>query len=256
MFPHIFQHWLTARSAASFKLPIVAHPLFILIVWVPCVLVGIWATTNLVPAQPPLPANPNAILPFLVATQAGSVLGGFLTAGILAAIMSSLDSQFLCLGTIFSTDIVNHYLGRDRYSDRQQILIARAFIVAIVAITYCLSLFDQPSVFAMGVWCFTGFASLFPLVFAALYWRRLTAAGAYASVLAVAAVWIYFFQDSYGPDGLDRAYAVVITVGEQQYKTMPVAWTFLAGLIPLIGVSLITRPPGEETLRRFFDDVQ
>ena len=46
MFPHIFQHWLTARSAGSFKLPVVAHPLMILIVWAPCVLVGAWATAH------------------------------------------------------------------------------------------------------------------------------------------------------------------------------------------------------------------
>ena len=32
----------------------------------------------------------------------------------------------------------------------------------------------------MGVWCFSGFASLFPLVFLALYWKRITAAGACA----------------------------------------------------------------------------
>src|SRR5690606_14490899 len=40
MFPHVFQHWLTARSAEAFKLPIVMHPIFIMIVWLPCVLVG------------------------------------------------------------------------------------------------------------------------------------------------------------------------------------------------------------------------
>ena len=41
MFPHLFQHWLTAKSAESFKIPVVLHPLFIMIVWVPCVLIGI-----------------------------------------------------------------------------------------------------------------------------------------------------------------------------------------------------------------------
>ena len=70
MFPHLFQHWLTAKSASSFKLPVVAHPVFIMIVWVPCVLVGVWATTELIPVKPPLPkipgteiVNANAILP-------------------------------------------------------------------------------------------------------------------------------------------------------------------------------------------------
>ena len=44
MFPHLFQHWLTAKSAKTFRLTaIVCHPIFIMIVWVPCILIGIWA---------------------------------------------------------------------------------------------------------------------------------------------------------------------------------------------------------------------
>ena len=42
--------------------------------------------------------------------------------------------------------------------------------------------------FTLGVWCFSGFASLFPLVFAAIYWRRVTKAGAIASVVVTAVV--------------------------------------------------------------------
>jgi len=41
MFPHIFMHWLTARRAESFRLPIVAYPICIVIVWVPSVLLGV-----------------------------------------------------------------------------------------------------------------------------------------------------------------------------------------------------------------------
>ena len=43
MFPHLFQHWLTAKSAKTFRLSIVCHPIFIMLVWVPCVLMGTWA---------------------------------------------------------------------------------------------------------------------------------------------------------------------------------------------------------------------
>ena len=35
MFPHLFQHWMTAKSAETFKVPVVCHPIFIMIVWVP-----------------------------------------------------------------------------------------------------------------------------------------------------------------------------------------------------------------------------
>lgn len=254
MFPHLFQHWLTAKSANSFKLPVVAHPVFIMIVWVPCVLIGIWATTSLVPAKPPLPTlpngvvNANAILPFLVKTQTGAALGGLLTAGILAAIMSSLDSQFLCVGTMFSTDIVSHYIGKDKLDDKTQVLIARIFIIVIVAVTYFLSLQGYKSVFAMGVWCFSGFASLFPLVFAALYWKRLTTAGAFAGILATVASWLFLFQKS--GFGSNRKF----TIDLAGYEIMPVVAIFACSLIAMVGVSLVTRPPSEATLERFFPE--
>lgn len=256
MFPHLFQHWLTAKSASSFKLSIVVHPIFIMLVWVPCVLIGVWATTNLVPAIPPLPADkPNAILAFLVKTQTGSVLGGLLAAGILAAIMSSLDSQFLCLGTMFTEDIVGHYFGRDRFSDRKMVWIARGFIVAIVVLTYLIFVYLQrqgqtKSVFTLAVWCFTGFASLFPLIVASIYWKRLSAAGAYAGVLAMISSWAYFFYKSdFGGKG---KYTVDFTLGGVTYQTMPVATILLCSLIAMVVVSLLTKPPSEKTLDRFF----
>ncbi|MEM7474539.1 MAG: sodium:solute symporter family protein [Planctomycetota bacterium] len=256
MFPHIFQHWLTAKSAGSFKLPVVAHPIFIMIVWVPCVLIGVWATTALVPPVPPLPTTPsgavnaNAVLPFLVKTQTTPILAGFLTAGILAAIMSSLDSQFLCLGTIFENDLVTHYLGKDRFSDKQQVLVTRLFIIGIVAVTYCLSLSNPRSVFTLGVWCFSGFSSLFPLVFAALYWRRLTKWGAYAGIAAAIGTWLYQFAAS--GYGANRSYTFDLTIGDNTYEMMPVVTIFLASLVAMVAVSLFTKPPEDEVLERFF----
>jgi len=251
MFPHLFQHWLTAKSAESFKLPIVAHPILIMIVWVPCVLVGVWATSGLIKIPPPIDAHPNAVLPFLVGKLASPVLGGLLAAGILAAIMSSLDSQFLCLGTMFTNDIVLHYARSKTMSDRTKIAIARAFIVVIVAVTYGLSLLEPRSVFTMGVWCFSGFASLFPLVFAAIYWRRLTTAGAFASVLTVITTWCYlFYRSGYGED---RGYTFDLQLFGDTYSMMPVAPIFAASVVALVLVSLLTRPPSETTLAKFFD---
>jgi SSS family solute:Na+ symporter len=256
MFPHLFQHWLTAKNAASFKLPVVAHPIFIMIVWVPCVLVGVWATTDLFYGQlpPPLKAtldgNANLVLPILVKRLAGPVLGGFLTAGILAAIMSSLDSQFLCIGTMFTEDIVIHYAGKDRISDKATILIARSFIIAIVAITYFFSLKEPRAVFTLGVWCFSGFSSLFPLVFASVYWKRLTKPGAYASIIAAFGSWLYLFRAS--GYASDSEFTVDFTIGGATYETMPVATMFVCSAVALVIVSLITKPPSEEHLNRFF----
>jgi len=235
MFPHLFQHWLTARSAKSFRLTIIAHPIFILIVWAPCILIGIWAAGSGLQA-----ANPNAVLAIMVKKLNAPLLTGMLTAGILAAIMSSLDSQFMCLGTMFTNDIVLHGQRANRFTDRQKVLIGRIFIVCIVAATYWLSLQGVRKVFDLGVWCFSGFGSLFPLVFAAVYWKRTTAAGAIACITVTALVWFILFRMSgYGGEYL-------------LWGAMPVVYMFAASVVSLVVVSLLTRPPPEETLQKFF----
>ena len=256
MFPHLFQHWMTAKNANAFKLSVVCHPLFIMIVWVPCVLVGIWATGTLIPANPPLPGNPNTILPFLVKTQTGPVLGGFLAAGILAAIMSSLDSQFLCIGTIFNNDIVTHVVGKDRFTDKQQVMFTRLFIIGIVAITYFLSLGNVRSVFALGIWCFSGFSALFPIVVAALYWRGLSAAGAISGIFAAITSWcMLFYQATNVPveqGGLSK-FVLELPIGGENYEIMPVVVMFLSSTVTMVVVSVATPKPSDEKLAKFFN---
>lgn len=251
MFPHLFQHWLTAKSAKSFRLAVVAHPILIMVVWVPCVLIGVWATSAVVDGKaiiPPGLSNPNAVLVVMVKKLATPVIGGLLSAGILAAIMSSLDSQFLCIGSIFTNDIVSHYIGHDNLTDRQKVLVGRVFVVAIVVVTYLIGLkFEaddstRRSVFTLGVWCFTGFASLFPLVFAAVYWKRVTKAGAYACVLATSGTWLWLFAKS--GYGAERGFLFL--------GMMPVATIIGASTAALVLVSLLTRPPAAATVTKFF----
>jgi SSS family solute:Na+ symporter len=254
MFPHVFQHWLTARNANSFKLPIVLHPIFIMVVWIPCVLIGVWASSPL--ADLPEGIGENDVLAAMVAGLASPLLAGLLTAGVLAAIMSSLDSQFLCLGTIFTNDIVRHHYGEERFSERQTVLMARGFIVAIVAVTYACSVLFERRVFDLSIWCFSGFTGLFPLVLAALHWRRLTKAGAVASILTAMLAWgILFVRADFGQN---PRYAfpepdMPAWITRVIPPLMPVVAITAAAAAALILVSLVTRPPSDETLARFFD---
>lgn len=238
MFPHLFQHWLTARNARAFKLTVIAHPICIMIVWVPCVLIGSWASGLLPPGIPP-PAVLSAMLNMLVGDP---LLTGLLTAGVLAAIMSSLDSQFLCLGTIFTNDIVVNRTAKDRYTDAQKLRIARTFIVVIVAVTYLLAMaLKNENVFDLAIWCFSGFSALFPLVFSALYWKRATEAGAAASILVALVTWAYFFHKS----GYGGEYFVGPGI-------VPAAICFFASAGAMVLVSLFTSPPAQPTIDRFF----
>ncbi|MCP3914990.1 MAG: sodium:solute symporter family protein [bacterium] len=247
MFPHLFQHWLTAKNAKTFRLSVIFHPLFIMIVWVPCILIGIWAAGTGVTAPG---GNSNAVLAKMVgATLQQPLVTGILTAGILAAIMSSLDSQFVCLGTMFTHDIVVHAFGKERFDDKTKVMMGRGFICAVVAVTYLLTFFPPPHIFDLAVWCFSGFASLFPLVFASIYWKRVTKPGAYACILTTAATWGWFFYD-----GLVRP----SLAGEKQdgdylvLGAMPVTFIFAASAAALVLVSLATKPPREDVVERYF----
>ena len=99
----------------------------------------------------------------------------------------------------------------------------------------------------LGVWCFTGFASLFPLVFASIYWRRVTRAGAIASVLVAAVAWCYLFFVESSRRGLDLAEDYLIA------GMMPVAIMVTVSAVTLIVVSLMTTPPPSSLVDRFFD---
>lgn len=249
MFPHLFQHWMTARSAKTFRPMVILHPIFIMIVWVPCVLLGVWAAGELngqLIIPPPVAENPNAVLGFMVKKLTTPYLAGLLTIGILAAIMSSLDSQFLCLGSMFTHDIVIHHFGEERISDQQRILLGRVFVLVMIVVAFLFSLAEPRSVFTLAVWCFSGFSSLFPLVFASLYWRSVTKAGAMASILTAVVVWLLLFAAS--DWGANREYLFL--------GMMPVATIFAASTASLVIVSLMTRPPSEQTLAKYFPSEQ
>lgn len=240
-FPHLFQYYLTAKSAKSFKLSVIGHPLCIMITWLPCVLLGVWATSAMLDGKPVLPpdADPNKVLAMAVKNLTGPILGGFMAASVLAT--NSLDAQFLVLGNMFTNDIVAHYAGKDRFTDRQLLNIGRAFVVGVVIVTYLISLSEPRAVFRLGVWCFAGFASLAPLTLAALYWRRVTKWGAYASVAAAGGTWFAMFRDS--QYGQAESYL--------PWGVNPVVIIVAAATAALLLVSSVTRPPSAETVAKF-----
>jgi len=246
MFPHLFQNFLTARSARTFRLLLVGHPICMILTWLPCVLIGFWATGAVLPGtgEPVIPAGAgaNAVLGLMVGKLTTPVISGLVAAGVLAAIMSSLDSQFVAVGTMFTRDIVVHHFGRNRFSDAAMVWLARGFIVVIVVITFLLTLLEPRQIFALGIWCFSGYAALSPLVFAAIYWRRVTRIGALAAIAVTAIVWFGLFAAS--DYGADRKFLIG--------GMLPVGVMIVTCATTLVVVSLLTKPPGDETLAKFF----
>jgi solute:Na+ symporter, SSS family len=239
MFPHLFNHWLTAKRARAFQQTLIFYPVAIAIVWVPSVLLGVLGTINFPGLQGPAA---NSILIRMIEMHANKLLAGILAAGVISSVMNSLDSQSLAIGSMFTQDIVRHYRFKDKMTEQHQVLYGRVFVLLVLLASYVLSLFSGRSIFRLGIWSFTGFAALFPVVIAALYWKRSTKYGAFASVITVIILWGYFFLRA----GESETY----TIGDS--GIMPVGVIFVASALAMIVFSLLTRKPEDAIIEKFF----
>jgi solute:Na+ symporter, SSS family len=107
----------------------------------------------------------------------------------MACVMAS-DSQILALSTMFTEDLFAYYGGRKKFGANAEVWAGRAFIVAIGVVSYiiALALKDKANIFELAIrFAFSGFASLAPIMLAALFWKRSTKWGALA-----ATAWVLF----------------------------------------------------------------
>jgi Na+/proline symporter len=183
------------------------------------------------------------ILVQLILENSGGVLAGLLAAGIFAAIMSSLDSQTLAVGTMFTQDVLRPYGFRGELSERRQVLFSRIFILAFLATAFVASQITTRSIFNLGVWSLSGYAGLFPMVAAALFWRRSSATGALAALGTTVVLWVILLMRSQGVEG---EYTIAGS------GVMPVVPIVLASTAATVLGSLLGPAPDPEATERFF----
>ncbi|MBI2685834.1 MAG: sodium:solute symporter family protein [Acidobacteria bacterium] len=246
-FPHIAIFCLTAKKMTQFKKTVMLYPLCILLIWLPCVCLGVFA--NQAQEIPPLaakidmkqatgrPVVADDVMLQLLSHFAPEWLAGLLGAGIMAAVMAS-DSQILALSTMFTEDIFAFYGARDRFGEKAQVTIGRLFIVLVTAFAYFTALNAKASIFDLAVqFSFAGFSAMMPLYVGALYWRGSTKWGALAATIWVAASTVGLF---FTPRGF--------TV----FGLLPVVPMTLGAALLLWIVSVLTPKPSVKTVNRYF----
>ncbi len=111
-------------------------------------------------------------------------IAGFLLAAILAAIMSTIDSQLLVSSSVLTRDIY-HAILRKEASDFELVWVGRGTVIAIALIAWYLSTDRNSSVLALVAYAWAGFGAAFgPLVILSLYSRNITQSGALAGMVA------------------------------------------------------------------------
>lgn len=228
-FPHMLVRVFAARDATALKNVCRLYPVVLVILWLPVVLFGVWGAAEL----PGLEGKASdAIFPLLVARHLGPVLQGMALAGVLAAVMSTLDAQLLTLSSMLTRDVVRRL--RPGLAPAREVLASRLFTLALSLAVLALVLARPASLFDIAAFSFSGYVTLTPALLLGVRWRRFTAAGAIASIVL-------------GNLALGLALAGVLPA---PFGVLPVAWG-LAGAIAgaLVGTAL-TRPPPPDLVDR------
>ncbi|MCA9711076.1 MAG: sodium:solute symporter family protein [Myxococcales bacterium] len=227
-FPHMLVRVFAARDATALKNTCRLYPLALVLLWVPAVMFGVWGAVQ-VPGL--VGRESDRIFPLLVQAHLDPWMQGLALAGVLAAVMSTIDAQFLTLGSMLSRDVVRRLAPR--LSDRAEVTWGRGFVLVLAAATLAVVLWRPASIFGIASFSFSGYVMLVPTMYGALHWRRTTAAGAIASILVGNAVLLWTMGQPAPPWGL-----------------LPVAWGLLAAIVALVVGSGLTRPPSPAVVER------
>jgi len=122
------------------------------------------------------------------------LIGGFLLAAILAAIMSTVSSQLLVTSSSLTEDIYKAFLNKNA-SEKELVLISRICVVIVALIAIGLAYNRDSSILQLVSNAWAGFGASFgPLIVFGLYWKRMTFSAALAGIIIGATtvlLWIY-----------------------------------------------------------------
>ena len=166
-----------------------------------------------------------------------AVLAGLILAGILAATMSTADSQMLAAASSVSQNILQEF-GHLKLSEKQSLFAARLTIICVSGVGVVLARDPDSSVFGIVSFAWAGFGGAFgAVVLCALFWKRCNWQGALAGMLCgglMVFVWKYIVSPLGGVFGI--------------YELLP---AFLVSLAVCAVVSLVTPAPTEDILAEF-----
>ena len=170
-----------------------------------------------------------------------SVISGILLSAILAASMSTADSQLLCASSAFASDVYKPVIRKNKTSDKEMFWAGR-IVVLIIAVVAVIIASDPNSKSIMGLvenaWGIFG-AAFGPAILLSLFWKRFTFKGAVAGIAGGAAVDIIWLIVHNHLSATIEGYSGIFTL----YEILP---GFIAGLIFAVIATLLDNEPSKE----------
>jgi SSS family solute:Na+ symporter len=183
--------------------------------------------------------NPREILAYTALHALPHFLGAIMVGAIFAKVISTANNFLFSPATNLINDVYVRYIKPE--ASNSNILLVSRFLVVLLG---CWSLYQSlgtHSVLEKALYAYTVYSSaLTPVILAAFFWRRATAAGAVSSIAAgtlVTVFWDTQFVKTQLPEVIASRDAILPAL--------------LASLLCLALVSLVTTPPTEKQLRPF-----
>ncbi len=163
-----------------------------------------------------------------------AIVAGLILAGILAATMSTADSQLLAAASAFSENLLQDVFGI-KLTQKQTMVVARLTVICIAVVAVFLAADPSSSVFRIVSFAWAGFGATFgPAILFALFWKRSNRQGILAG-LVVGGVMVFVWKFVIAK--LGGMFAI--------YELLP---AFLCASIAIVVVSLLTPVPSKDVM--------
>ncbi len=161
-------------------------------------------------------------------------IAGLLFSAIIAASMSTADSQLLVASSSFTSDLYKP-LFRKNASNKELLWVGRVVVLCVAVIAYFVASSHGSGAQAImnmveNAWGLFG-AAFGPVVLLSLFWKRFTYKGAVAGILAGAIV--------------DIVWLLTLTASTGVYELFP---GFVVGFIASVVVALMDKEPSKEVI--------
>lgn len=194
-----------------------------------------------------LPGNQANVFIRVVKHVFPSFIAGLMLAAIIAASMSTADSQLLVASSSFTSDIYKPILRHNKASDKEVMWVGRVVVVVVSLVGFAIAAsgLGKDSSWASNIMSMVEnawglFGSAFgPVVILSLFWKRFNYQGAVAGIVGGAVVdivWLVLFTNTVTTP-------VITATGV--YEIIP---GFIAGALIAILVTLCTKAPDEKVM--------
>lgn len=245
---------MACRDTLTIRRSIVVLSLYNFLIYVPLIMICICARA----VMPDLKVSDEVIPRMALSTTSrlwgGSWVAGLILAAPFGAVMATVSSYLVVLASGLVRDVYQRFL-RPQATQREIRLLAYFLMTCVGLVALAANI--RPVDYLQAIVVFSGSCAaatfLVPLLMAA-YWRRATAAGALAAMLAGSATMICLFAISWIRDidpmiGQATKFRPYFLFGFE-----PIIWGLLFSLIAGVGVSLLSSPPDSAVIGRLFGE--